>query len=64
MAKLKYKYPRIDMTARISADLYGILDEMSYNLKVTKNDLIISALLLCYDTAKQCPDNEIINTPF
>ena len=62
--KTKYQYPRIDMTARISADLYGILDEMSFNLKISKNDLIISALLTCYDNASQCPDNKTVNSPF
>lgn len=52
----KYTYQRIDMTARISPELYGILDELSYNLKITKNDLIVSALINQYDKAGQCPD--------
>ena len=62
--KKKYGHQRIDMTVRISPTLYSIIDEMSYNLKITKNDLILLALLKTYDKGEQCPDRSQVTQIF
>ena len=52
------------MTARISPELYKIITEISYSLGVTKQDLIVMALLKTYDNGKQCPDRNNVQELF
>lgn len=64
MRGIKYKHQRIDMTARVSPELFKIISEISFSLGVTKQDLIIMALLKTYDNGEQCPDRQHISQLF
>lgn len=64
MRGIKYNHQRIDMTARVSPELFKIISEISCSLGVTKQDLILMALLKTYDNGEQCPDRQHITELF
>lgn len=59
---MKYPYPRIDQTIRISDQLHHEIKTMAHDLDVTIQDICCYCLLMVLDpTAMICPDWEKIN---
>lgn len=54
----KYKYERRIIQFKISDELNKLIDEMAYDLKITKNDIIISSIINLLDKTNTVIDNE------
>lgn len=54
----KYKYERKIIQFKISDELNKLIDEMASDLKITKNDIIISSIINLLDKTNTVIDNE------
>ena len=48
----KYTYPRVELTVRMSIDAWDLLNELCSELRVSKNDAILYAILSRIDPSK------------
>lgn len=55
---MKYPYPRVDMTTRISADLLKLIKEAALSMNCTIQDLTTYCILTFCDPGESCPDWE------
>lgn len=53
---MKYSYPRIDVSVRVSADLHKQLRHMATDLETTIQDVAVFALLQTCDAGTSCAD--------
>ena len=61
--KMRYNYPRADVTIRVSGELLNLLHEIKTDLNVTMQDDATMALLMATDpSAAICPDWWILPT--
>lgn len=56
MLKIKYPYPRTDMTVRCSADLLKLVHEMAFSLGCSVQDVAIVCILDKLDASQSLPD--------
>lgn len=54
----KYEYKRKTIQFKVSDELNKLIDEMASDLKITKNDIIISSIINLLDITNTVIDNE------
>lgn len=58
---MKYPYPRVDITGRISGELLDIIHEAGFRGHYSLTDAITWALLVAFDRDGSCPDWDTIS---
>lgn len=61
MKRIKYPFPRTDITVKLSEEAWGLVHEACEELGVTVQDLTLFSILMFVDRSRVCIDWSVIS---